>query len=724
MPVLEMDVTDGDGLVEDESIGKIITVENDPYTFYANPGTDKETKVDVQMVMPIGGSQSGLFRQPRVGERVLVAQELMGVSSYGYKYYLMGFVPDSKNAFYNAAEDSADTSVDNLGGRASQQNPVNIDEFSRLNGMALRYERDTNKNQPKENDEYQNTAGGIPYSEIGFYNKKAKWPKGSLTNNPTESDFDRLDTLNIQSSGDIEHRSQNYHLLKAKRFEILAGDNALEITQENRLKNALSDNWDASNVPLGDVHMEDPLIHSGDVHIRASDKVIIKAAREIRLQVGRTTLIVDDGGFKVVTQKINSGVGLSYDTVFSMNSREGISMYGQSVDIKATRKLTIADSWGGSFNIFLGMVTLKGKQISQNTYDSLAAKFTAGVNTTELAMNISQGFVAAKDKSATKTLNWVGMVGKSVMMLTKDVEMWIHGVIKPWRENANNAKQMVANADENDPVKLQNSENARSRERNARLEEEIAYHESRPNPKDLPKLEPDYQLNPRTMNFEDINASRPVDPDEAYWDPDVVEDKRALLQDVPDDQVPGAPQFASAADAVDCMSALIGLEPFEQLNVAVDMALSITETVYAALDVAIEDIYRTNLKAARGQNEEAPLTLAGISTFKDMLNMSALTIDNSIIESASILQALSFPGASAKLSLNSSGDIVIKAASGKNLYATESKMAAVPTSIFSEHDLRLVKLGAVIAKTTTDIAKIVSMGMAIGRKVKPTVEKL
>ena len=70
-------------------------VNDNPYRFHArNPnGTAEHT---VNIVMPLGGAESGLYRSPRKGESVLVAENDGGDSNM---YYLMGYLPDSEQPF-------------------------------------------------------------------------------------------------------------------------------------------------------------------------------------------------------------------------------------------------------------------------------------------------------------------------------------------------------------------------------------------------------------------------------------------------------------------------------------------------------------------------------------------------------------------------------------------------------------------------------------------------
>jgi hypothetical protein len=182
--------------------GEVITVANDPFAFYAvrsvlrgavevagqvngvattvkkNNGQKAQgntTIKEVQIVMPLGGKESGLFRQPRVGEKVLIGtEETEGAN------YLMGYIPSS-----NKKEDS-------------YFSPAGADKKAEI----FRF----NNNGANFSD----TA----YSEIGFYH------------NPAESFQDvtvPMDSLRINSTGNINALAANKFSLSADSISFRAG---------------------------------------------------------------------------------------------------------------------------------------------------------------------------------------------------------------------------------------------------------------------------------------------------------------------------------------------------------------------------------------------------------------------------------------------------------------------------------------------------------------------
>jgi hypothetical protein len=352
------------------------------------------------LTMPVAGLNGGLFRFPQVGDKVLLGRvgnttitivtDRTILTPPTGEFVLIGYMPDANTqiSFYpDNAEKNNDEDMPGieLGYLAGQKNPASMEDFKTDKGMALRYNW-----QPKKNDDGTVTptqTGGI--TEIGFYRKKAKWPNATPEERkkPNGSlSFDDQDAVNIQSTGDIESRANNYQLLKAKRFEILV--NTQELSPNQRFTNANADEWQSDQAPVGDSPLGDPMIHSGDMHIRAGRNIVIKAANEIRLQVGRTIVVINDGGFSVVTQKSNSGVGLSYDTSLNMNPRTGVTINGQKVAISGINGFSLGDAWGGSIASSLGGIDIKGMFIKQSNINSLASGVMLTENTIEAAKNI------------------------------------------------------------------------------------------------------------------------------------------------------------------------------------------------------------------------------------------------------------------------------------------------------------------------------------------------
>ena len=142
MILQEMVVTNAQGKTETPEDGDLTgqcAEGEDIYTFYAiksvnqpsSTPTSEQMAAKVKIMMPLGGELNGLYRFPRIGEKVVVAVE-------GSSHYLMGYLPTAEKPFSPKEDGKEKTDV------------------YKKEGQVLRYKK-TGDN-----------TSDAPYSEIGF----------------------------------------------------------------------------------------------------------------------------------------------------------------------------------------------------------------------------------------------------------------------------------------------------------------------------------------------------------------------------------------------------------------------------------------------------------------------------------------------------------------------------------------------------------------------------
>jgi hypothetical protein len=363
MDLKEMMVTNAQGSrgTANSDDGKYFP-ENDPYTFFAStdvatPGLPHKVKI----VMPLGGLESGLFRFPKVGEKVLVGIEQTWEPQYTNiqvggetvrvvtnmvhtpsNYYLMGYVPNTADQPFSPLKDENGNTI---------PDPTQAKVIDQQ-GQVFRYKKTgTNTSADK-------------YSEIGFYNKKTAWKPNTVAN---DAPYPEIDHLNIQSTGDIHSNAQNYHEIKAKRLEILAGvPDSYDHTKDDD-----EFNWETTKLPLGDTPADDSHLYAGDAHIRANNRIVIKAGDEIVLQVGRSTLRITDAGITLSADKVKGGFANPWNTVLSLTPRDGITMFGQHLNMTGAFDFSLGDIMGGGLSSMAGVIRMKGKDIKASTLTNI-----------------------------------------------------------------------------------------------------------------------------------------------------------------------------------------------------------------------------------------------------------------------------------------------------------------------------------------------------------------
>jgi hypothetical protein len=188
--------SDGNNIETVDLVGKIMVKVNNPFVFYAvesistglvnllyngkmltkmngQLAADTTSLREVLIVMPLGGTESGLFRQPRVGDRVLVAQE-------GGFNYLMGYMPSLDKEYGN------NFSADNAA--------ANMAQVFRYNNNGVNF-------------------SDSAYSEIAFRSNYSKVEGASIP----------IDSITIKSTGNILNSAGNNYSLQADGLNIGVG---------------------------------------------------------------------------------------------------------------------------------------------------------------------------------------------------------------------------------------------------------------------------------------------------------------------------------------------------------------------------------------------------------------------------------------------------------------------------------------------------------------------
>jgi phage baseplate assembly protein gpV len=411
----------------------------DPYHFWAIEVPDRTNLQahQISMVMPLGGVYSGLYRYPKIGEQVLVAAQASGGNT---EYYMMGYVPSEDNPF----------------GSTEASERVIEEE-----GELLRY---------------NNTAYGENlYSEMGFYRAEAaQWPIAEETEGSPPY-FPPIDVLVLDSAGNIRETAWNHHLQKAARIEILA-DTAEVI---DRKTNAVDEQ---GTLPVGEYPGDDASLHKGDIHIRAGNRVVIKADQEIRLQVGRTTLRMDDTGFNVSTKNVAGNYTNSYDTSLDMNPRNGINMTGKNINLKAIHRFNAGDSMGGSVATTMGNLNLGGREVNMESYNNTEYMFYAIYQGLEYLVNAASGAMALDKSADIKIADYVKFSQENLEALIKLARkanaLWAKRkeIVKKKDEERRKkaAAQLIAEQEEAERQQLE----AEERRKIAEAEWEAALHET------------------------------------------------------------------------------------------------------------------------------------------------------------------------------------------------------------------------------------------------------
>ena len=363
MNLQEMIVTDSEGKIQtadgNDLTGQCIQSE-DMYSFYAikrvndpslKPATD-QMAAKIHLTMPVGGELNGMYRFPRVGEKVLVAVQ-------GTAHYLMSYLPSVENPFSPVEGDKEVSDV--------------FDE----EGLVLRY-RKTGENVADENRDEK-------YSEIGFYKEPSRWQTTDENLQNTEKSVEEddgegnktyypyIDTVRVSSTGDLTSSAQNLNELKGRRVSIeskfLFGDrkakdkDGKEITIPGNIKGDLEERV-----------LDEEEINKGDIYINADNKIVISARNGIQLDCGGASITLDPTGISISAAKVDgleAGEG-PFDSEISLKHNGEVNLNGKQLNGYFAKAMYMEDGFGGGFISNSGNMDVFGRAVSVGASTTLA----------------------------------------------------------------------------------------------------------------------------------------------------------------------------------------------------------------------------------------------------------------------------------------------------------------------------------------------------------------
>lgn len=359
MILQEMIVTNAEGKIKTAD-GKVLTGKciksEDMYSFFAIKRVNEPTSTPspeqkaakIRIMMPLGGKLNGMYRFPRVGEKVVVAIE-------GVSHYLMGYLPTEETTF-----------------SPKENNEESTDVFDE-EGLVLRYKK-TGANVADENRDEE-------YSEIGFFKEPSRWSTNdkALQNkdlsleekdeNGNKEYYPYIDTVRVSSTGDISSNAQNLNEIKGRRLLL-----------ESKFLYADRKEGDKVTVPgniKGDLEeriVDDADINKGDIYVNADNKVVISARNGIQLECGGASISIEPTGISISSAKVDgleagegpfdSEISLKHDGTVSLNGKQLISYFAKAMFME--------DGFGGGFICNSGSMDIFGRSVSVGASTTLA----------------------------------------------------------------------------------------------------------------------------------------------------------------------------------------------------------------------------------------------------------------------------------------------------------------------------------------------------------------
>ena len=330
-------VTDLSGKVSDDKAkapnAAVKFVSNKGYVFMAkvSPDAEPKTAFEVNFTQPVGGYGQGLFRMPRVGDRILVLGVPSTVKDQQVTYYLLGYLPGNAMPFTTPGELS----------RSMERDGADITALPE-EMMALRF-RTTGVKGEKE--DLENKMGirraKLPNgcSELAFYN----------THNFGEdkaygASKDRKVLANFQSTGNMQ-LSANHNLEMGARNLTFKGT-------------GWEGQWEKGE-------LSDAKVSFCDIN-----KFVVEAKGAIEFKVGKSSVVIGNDGITIKTASRFANVAGPIDASVKLNPISGVAISGLNCRVNGFMGASIGDGVGAGASFGSGNASISGANISQRTTSS------------------------------------------------------------------------------------------------------------------------------------------------------------------------------------------------------------------------------------------------------------------------------------------------------------------------------------------------------------------
>ena len=322
------------------------TINIDPQTgesyFYAKIDNSNVVS-EVLFTMPLAGLGQGLYKYPRIGERIFV------LDNKDSRYVLHSYIPDStKMPFFNNDAIPSDAAVATVL-RHSSDNFINGSSEADL--TCYLDEEKSGLNKPTLKQITRNVSGSfapedydskdIKYSEIGMYS-------GSQDGNKWSPEV-----LRIQTPGNQYNHTGLANISTANSF-VFSTPNA---------------------------NQEDSKY--GSFSVLDVGSVVIDANKSITLKVGGNMVCITEEGVSVISQTTCTN-STPYDSKLTLTPI-GASLSGLSVNVSSTMSTSISDGLGATMSLSKGAVAVKGHTVDLSTVDHQDLTFDIVCYTADLA---------------------------------------------------------------------------------------------------------------------------------------------------------------------------------------------------------------------------------------------------------------------------------------------------------------------------------------------------
>lgn len=331
------------------------------YVFYAKRLEDKESTlaVQVRMTMPVGGYNQGLFRVPRVGEKILIASERGGIAD---RFYLVAYLPrdEDKDKFLEMNSVTSSPSPEATGSEGEEKSSPDTKENTGPETTDSEDEKTSSSSSATKEDLgslvlRHRTPGEEKYSEIRMMSEETE---------KTESEtIKKQERIKIETTGDLIAKASENASLAAKNF------------------------FFECNCKDGDEK-------NGNIVMKKFRQLIVDAEEGIELRVGSNSICITETSIALrsalPSAKKKNKTGLQADgpmgALVFIDSALGVSLSGIRCSVSGTAGVTLKDAVGAGVSLSAGAATMSGLISKLSTINVVDFGFNMGLFATSFLM--------------------------------------------------------------------------------------------------------------------------------------------------------------------------------------------------------------------------------------------------------------------------------------------------------------------------------------------------
>lgn len=345
---------------------------------------------EVLFTMPFAGVGQGLYRFPRIGERILV------LSNKDSRYVLHSYIPDSNTMpFFKKGVLPSDDAIEKILEKDIRYKAeYEAASKKEKENMVEDYKdelKDILANQPKE----QAVATVLRHSSNNFMSdgSEVNIPNDYMTDDSLNPFTAKLKPITRNVTGSFKSSDHSTKEIKYSEIGMYSGSQkgnkwtpeVLRIqTPGNQFNHTGLANISTANsfvFSTPNANQEDSKY--GSFSVLDVGSVVIDAKKSITLKVGGNMVCITEEGVSVISQTTCTN-STPYDSKLTLTPI-GASLTGYTVNVASTFSTNVADGLGASMSLAKGAVAINGHSVDLATVDHQSLPFDIAFYTADLA---------------------------------------------------------------------------------------------------------------------------------------------------------------------------------------------------------------------------------------------------------------------------------------------------------------------------------------------------